>query len=77
MIKNFKQMLSNDRGFAGGVNAKVAGLFGALILIVILASLAPTMFTGLNATGGPTWLDTVLPIVVAGGLVFVAWRAFN
>jgi uncharacterized membrane protein YjdF len=59
------------------LNAKIATLIGALIFIVLVSALAPTMFSGLNATGGPTWLTTVLPIIVASGLVFAVWKAFN
>jgi len=59
------------------LNSKIATLIGALIFIVLVSALAPTMFSGLNTTGGPTWLTTVLPIIVASGLVFAVWKAFN
>ena len=59
------------------MNEKIAALIGALVFIVITVAVAPTMFTGLNTTGGPTWLNTVLPIVVASGLIFAVWSAFN
>lgn len=64
-----------------GMSPKVTGLISALILIVLAVALAPTMFYNLNATGlgtnSPSWLATVLPIIVAAGLVFIIWRAFN
>ena len=61
----------------GAIDGKIATLIGALIFIVITVALAPTMFSGLNTTGGPTWLNTVLPIIVASGLVFAVYRAFS
>lgn len=61
----------------GAVNAKVMGLIGALILVVMISAVAPTMFTGLNTTGGPTWVNTLLPVVVGAGVVILAWRSFS
>jgi len=60
-----------------GLNGKIATLIGALIFVVIVVAVGPTMFTGLNISGAPTWLATVLPIIVASGLLFAIWRAFN
>lgn len=61
----------------GQVSGKVAGLIGALIVIILATSLAPTMFEDLNITGAPVWLAVVLPVIVASGLIFVIWRTFN
>lgn len=81
-----KLVLLQKKG-QSGVNSKVATLVGALIVIVILASLAPTFFTGVGSRTGlgnatlnpdsPTWLPTVLIIIIATGLVFVAFKAFG
>ncbi len=59
------------------LNGRIAGLIGALIFIVIAVGVGPTMFTGLNISGAPSWLATVLPVIVASGIVFAVWRAFN
>lgn len=68
-------MLKNKKGQLSG---KIAGLIGALIFIVLAVALAPTMFNGINASmGGPTWLITVLPVIIASGIVFGVWRAFR
>lgn len=64
----------NKKGMGSG---KIAALIGALIFIVLVVALAPTMFTGLNATGGPSWMDTVLPVIVGAGIIFGVWRAFR
>lgn len=61
----------------GAMSGKIAGLIGALVLIVLATSLAPTMFSDLNITGAPTWLAVVLPVIVAAGLIFIIWRAFS
>lgn len=61
-----------------GLNTKIAVLIGALIFIVLVVALGPTMFNGLNnISGAPTWLNTVLPLIVGAGLLFAVWRAFN
>lgn len=64
----------NKKGMGSG---KIAALIGALIFIVLVVALAPTMFTGLNETGGPSWMDTVLPVIVGAGIIFGVWRAFR
>lgn len=68
------QNLDSKKGMGSG---KIAALIGALIFIVLVVALAPTMFTGLNETGGPSWMDTVLPVIVGAGIVFGVWRAFK
>jgi hypothetical protein len=56
----------------------VAVLIGALIFIVLAVALAPTMFAGANnITGAPTWVNTVLPLLIGAGLIFAVWRAFH
>ena len=66
--------MENKKGMLDG---KIATLIGALIFIVIAVALMPTMFSGLNTTNGPSWLNTVLPIIVASGMVFAIYRAFK
>lgn len=67
-----------------GVNSKITYLIGGLIVIVLAVALAPSMFEGLaglntTATGGniPTWVPTVLVVIVGAGLVFLIWKAFG
>ena len=59
------------------IGGRVSALIGALVFLVIAVAVGPTLFTGLNITGAPSWLATVLPVIVASGLVFAVWRAFN
>ena len=53
---------------------------GAVILVSVIVALAPTIFDDLaNATftgSAPTWVSTVLPIIVGAGFVFLLWRMF-
>lgn len=56
---------------------KVGVLIGALLFVVIMVALAPTMFTGLNTTTGPAWVNTALPIVVGAGLIMMTYRLFR
>lgn len=62
---------------AGLSNAKVAGLVGALLFIVLVGALGPTMFQNLTISGAPTWVSTTLPIIVGAGLVMAVWRTFR
>lgn len=66
--------LSKDKK---GMTGKIAGLVSALIFIIMVVALGPTMFSGLNITGAPDWLATVLPVIVASGLLFGIWRSFK
>lgn len=64
----------NKKGLGGG---KIAMLVGALIFIVLVGALGPTMFGDLNITGAPAWVSTTLPIVVGAGLVMAVYRVFR
>ena len=59
--------------------AKVNYLFAGLIVIVFATALAPTMFERIQNLSGvagvPSWVSTILPIVVGAGLVFLIWRS--
>lgn len=71
----FQNLKEDKRGLSTG---KIAALIGALIFIVLVVSLSPTMFNGINSDmGGPAWMITVLPIVVAAGLVMAVYKAFR
>ena len=63
----------------GQAMAKVNYLFAGLIVIVFATALAPTMFDSIQnltgVTGVPSWVTTILPLVVGAGLVFLIWRA--
>lgn len=74
---NYKQLLlmKDKRGLSKG---RIATLIGALIFIVLAVALAPTMFSGAdNISGAPTWLNTILPLIIAAGLVMAVYKAFN
>jgi len=65
-----------------GVNSKVSYLIGALIVVVLATAIAPEMFSNIaNLTGNesdtPTWVPSVLFVIVGAGLVFLIWRAFG
>lgn len=78
MFKNMIKWL-NKKGQVA--SAKVNYLFGALVVIIFATALAPTMFEAVanltGVTGVPTWMTTLLPIVIAMGLVFLIWRAIS
>lgn len=83
MKTNFDVSIMQKKGQAG-INSKIAYLIGALILIVLAVSVAPTMFTSLtdlaNETlnpGVPVWVPVVLFVIVGAGLVFLIWRSFG
>ncbi|MFW6130784.1 MAG: hypothetical protein ACOC56_06320 [Atribacterota bacterium] len=65
---------------APAVDKKMTALIGALIVIVLATSLAPTMFENVdeltNATGVPSWVPTVLVVIVGAGLVYLIWDTF-
>jgi len=62
-------------------NAKTMSLIGVLIFLVMASALAPTMFSGWNSSAlgpnAPTWLPTVMPIVIAGLLVTWAYKSYG
>ena len=66
---------------AHSVNGHVEYLIGALILIVLATALAPTIFSSVNdlngSAGVPTWVPTVLYVIIGAGLVFLIWKAFG
>lgn len=74
MTKNNFLLKTDKRGLAMG---QISALIGALIFVVLAVAVAPTMFTGLNETGGPSWLSTVLPVIVSAGLIFAIWKSFS
>jgi len=82
-METFKLQDLQKKGSAD-VNSKVAYLIGALIVIVMAVNLAPEMFSGITNLGNetlnpdvPTWVPTVLVIIVGAGIVFLIWRAFG
>ena len=79
-MKHEKLTLLQKRGQAK-VDSKISYLIGALIVVVLATSLAPEMFVAItdleNATGVPSWVPTVLFVIIGAGLVFLIWRAFG
>lgn len=64
----------SKKGLSSG---KISALVGALIFIVMAGALGPTMFENANITGAPIWTQTVVPLLIAAGLVMAIWRAFR
>lgn len=56
----------------------IMSLIGALVFIVMVVELGPTMFNGLNMTanGAPSWLAVALPLVIGAGILYAVWRLF-
>jgi len=78
------KLLSMQKKGMTGVNNKISYLIGALIVVVMAVAIAPELFsstTGIanlsGMTGVPTWLPTVLYVVVGAGLLFLIWNAFG
>lgn len=58
------------------IDSKVTLMIGLVIIISILVALAPTLFVGLNnIAGAPSWVNTVLPIIVGASIVLLLWRS--
>ena len=83
-MKNVFNLLALQK--KGSINTKdhMKGLIGALIVVVFLVALAPSFFTGIldintTATGGsaPTWLPTIMTLVIAGFLVFAVVKLMD
>lgn len=64
-----------------GLNVKMTALIGAVILIFLVSALAPEIFEELavleNNTDTPSWVASVMVVIVGAGLVFLIWRTFN
>lgn len=74
--------LSQKKGYHNTGHA-IEFLIGGLILVVLVTALSPTIFGNVNnlsnATlnpGVPTWVPTVIFVVVGAGLIFMVWKAF-
>ena len=78
------------------INNKMTLLISGVVLVFLIAQLAPQMFTSLadgastnvtvtNSTGGevtvedpiPSWVVSVLTVIIGAGVVFMIWRHFN
>ena len=59
----------------------IDALIGVVILLILVAYLAPTALKGLfnttqyNMTHVPTWVPTVLGIMGAVAFIYLIWRA--
>lgn len=62
------------------INDSMTKIIGALIIVVLAVALAPTMFSSVsdlvNSTGVPSWVPTVLYVIIGAGIVFLIWRVF-
>ena len=64
-----------------GLNTKMTALIGAVIVIFLVVALAPEIFSELAVLDAnadtPSWIPTVMFVIVGAGLVFLVWRTFN
>ncbi len=62
------------------MNSTVTALLTGLIVVVMATALAPDMFTNISDLEGdanvPSWVPTVMYLVVGAGLVFLIWNVF-
>ena len=79
-MDNFDIKELQEKGQAG-LNNKMTGLIGAVIVIFLVVALAPEIFDQLEVLDTsltvPGWIYTVLVVIVGAGLVFLVWRTFN
>lgn len=79
MKKSKLKKLQEDN--RGKVSGKITYLIGALIVVVLATALAPTMFDNVSnlsdVSSVPTWVPTVLFVIIGAGLVFLIWRSFG
>ncbi len=56
-------------------------VFGAVILIMVVVALLPDIFSGVAGleaeTDIPTWVSTIIGVVIAGGFVMLIWNLFG
>lgn len=69
------------KGQMAGLNSKMTGLIGAVIVIFLVVALAPEIFSELAVLDAnadtPAWIPTVMFVIVGAGIVFLVWRTFN
>lgn len=74
-------ILNAQKRAQAGLNNKMTQLIGAVIVIFLVVALAPEMFTELGVLSAnvdtPSWVATVMVVIVGAGLVFLVWRTFN
>lgn len=86
-MEKFNLLKAQKKG-STNVNKAVLTLIGALVIILLIVQLAPQFFSGLGTSGSglgnatanpgvPTWLPTILIVIVAVGLVYLAWNVFS
>jgi hypothetical protein len=61
---------------AKNLSSGVSLLIGIVIFLAMLGALGPTIFSSLNWTGSPAWVQTTAPIVVGGGLIYAVYKLF-
>jgi uncharacterized membrane protein YidH (DUF202 family) len=87
-MKEFNLFLAQKRGMAHTGNT-VNYIVGALIAVILVATLAGTIFSYLGTSGTaalgntsanpsvPTWLPGILIVGVAVGMLFLVFRALG
>ena len=77
MFESLKEMISARRGVAS-MSKGVTGAIGTVVLILIIANIAPDAFASLfnmsTTNGTPVWFKTVSIVVVGAGFLFLIWR---
>ncbi len=64
------------------IDKTVGKLFGVLVVILLAVEVLPLIFEGIAGMAGvesevPSWLTTVLTVIVGAGMVFMVWKLFD
>ena len=64
------------------IDKTVGKLFGVLVVILLAVEVLPLIFDGIAGMTGlesevPSWLTTVLTVIIGAGMVFMIWRLFD
>lgn len=62
------------------MNSGMQKLLTALVIIVAVTALAPTIFDNIDSLAGgttPDWVQTLLTVIGGVGVVFIVWRAID
>lgn len=76
-----KFLKSLQKKGAAKVDKKMTSLIGSVIVIFLVAQLAPEIFSQIeNMTGMssvPSWVPSVMFVIVGAGIVFLVWNTFD
>lgn len=72
--------LSNEqkKGQAQGMKGIVWGVFAILFAAILIGELGGDIFSNLanlnNSSDTPSWVPTIMTVLIAFGLVFIVWK---